>query len=247
MPFRLSPTTLLTILQPWADVNEPIHRRLAQLSEIESGQEVLWVGCGTGAAVLWWAKKYQTHVAGVDPDRKAIEAAERTAREAGLAKQVTFQGADPVDLPHEAQVFDITIVHMLQLLRTDGDKVIREAARVARPMSTVMALVPSWLRAPDEVAARTLASIGLVPRLLVEWKSVCRGAGLVELTVENAARDSGWLAAGWVGLLLRGWRAAKWTGVGSVMTNEFRTLRSLALHRVLGLSIIKGTRWPYDS
>jgi SAM-dependent methyltransferase len=247
MPLRLTPTTLLAVLQPWAEVNEPIHRRLVQLSEITSGQEVLWVGCGAGAAVLWWAKKYQTHVSGVDPDANAIEAAERAARETGLTRLVTFQRADAADLPHEAQVFDITIVHMLQLLGSDGDRVLHEAARVARPMSTVITLVPSWLRSPDEAAARTVASMGLVPRLPVEWKSVCRGAGLVELTVEDAARDSRWVAAGWLGLVLRGWRAAKWAGVNAVLGPELRTLRTLALHRILGLSVIKGTRWPHTA
>lgn len=245
MPFRLSPTTLLAVLQPWAEVNEPIHRRLAQLSEITPGQEVLWVGCGAGAAVRWWAQKYQTHVSGIDPDRKAIEAAERAARATGVTKFVTFQRADPADLPHEAAVFDIIIVHMLQLLGADGGRVLHEAARVARPMSTVMALVPSWLSSPDEGVARTLASIGLVPRLLVEWKSACRDAGLVELTVEEAARDSRWIAPGWLGLVLRGWRAAKWAGVNAVLSPELRTLRTLVLRRNLGLSLIKGTRWPH--
>ena len=247
MPPRLSPTTLLAILQPWAEVKEPIHRRLAQLSEIASGQEVLWIGCGSGAAVLWWARKYQTHVSGVDPDAKAIETAERSVRAAGLTKLVTLQRADPANLPHEAQVFDITIVHMLQLLGADGAKVFHEAARVARPMSTVMGLVPSWLSSPGEEAARALESIGLVPRLLVEWKSTCRDAGLVELTVEEVARDSGWVAAGWLGLLLRGWRAAKWAGVNAVLGPEIRTLRSLVLRRILGLSLIKGTRWPHTT
>ncbi len=243
MPRRLSPTTLLAILQPWAEVNEPINRRLGQLIGVESGQEVLWVGSGSGAAALWWAKRFQTHVAGIDPDPRAIETAERTARAAGLSGSVTFQRANAEDLPHERQVFDVAIVQMLQLPGTDGGKVLREVARVTRPMSPVVVLVPSWLSAADDEAAAALRTLGIAPRLLVEWKSACREAGLVELAVENASRDGGWIAAGWVGLLLRGWRAARWAGLRTVLSREVRTLRSLALARTLGLSIIKGHRW----
>lgn len=245
MPLRLSATTLVSVLQPWADVNEPIHRRLAQLSEITPGQEVLWIGCGAGASVLWSARKYEIHVSGIDPDPQAIEAAERSARAAGLAKLVTLQLANATDLPHEAEVFDITIVNMLQLPGADGDMVVQEAARVARPMSTIMALVPSWLSTPSASAAQRLASFGLVPRLVVEWKSACRNAGIVELTVEDAARNGGWIAAGWLGLLARGWRAARWAGIAAVLGPELRTLRALAGQRTLALSIIKGTRWPH--
>jgi SAM-dependent methyltransferase len=245
MPPRLSPTALLAVLQPWAEVAEPIHRRLAQLAEAETGQEVLWIGCGSGRSVLWWAERFRTHIEGVDPDHSAIEAAEKTSRSAGLQRLATFQTADPSDLPHEVQVFDVTIANLLALLGADGAAVLKDAGRVARPMSTVMALVPSWLSTPDPEDARLLEAVDLKPQLLVEWKSFFRLAGVVELSVEEAAQDGGWIASGWVGLLVRGWRAARWAGVRAVLSREFRTLRTLALGRVLGLSIIKGTRWPH--
>ncbi|UCF39649.1 MAG: class I SAM-dependent methyltransferase [Gemmatimonadota bacterium] len=245
MPPRLTPTQLLAVLQPWADVAEPLHRRLAHLAEAEPGQEVLWVGCGSGRSVFWWAERFKTHVEGVDPDHAAIDAAEKTARAVGLQRLATFQTAGPDDLPHEDQVFDITVVNLLYLARTDGGAVLKEVGRVARPMSAVMALVPSWLSTPDPEDARRLEELGLVPKLLVEWKSYFRGGGVVELSVEDAAQDGGWISYGWIGLLLRGWRAARWTGVRAVLSPEFRILRTLAMKRVLGLSIIKGTRWPH--
>jgi hypothetical protein len=112
-------------------------------------------------------------------------------------------------------------------------------------MSTVMAVVPSWLSTPDPADAQQLEALGLKPQLLVEWKSFFREAGVVELSVEDAAQDGGWISYGWLGLVVRGWRAAHWTGVRAVLGPEFRTLRRLAMKRVLGLSIIKGTRWPH--
>ena len=245
MAIRLSPTELLAVLQPWADVAQPIHRRLAQLAEAEPGQEVLWVGCGSGRSVLWWAERFGTHVEGADPDQQAIEAAEKTARVVGLQKIATFQTADPCDLPHEDHVFDVVIANMLALHGCNGAAVMKEAGRVARPMSTVMALVPTWLSTPDPGDARQLEEMELEPHLLVEWKSFFRGGGVVELSVEEAAQDGGWISYGWLGLVVRGWRAARWKGVRAVLSPEFRTLRSLAETRVFGLSIIKGTRWPH--
>lgn len=247
MPPRLAPAALLAILQPWAEVAKPIHRRMAHLVDAEPGQDVLWIGCGTGRSVLWWAERYQTHIEGVDPDAQAIDRAERAARAAGLFRIATFQVADPTNLPHEAQVFDVTIVQMLQLLGADGAAAIEEAGRVARPMSTVLAVVPSWLSSPSEQDTAMLTAFGIKPYLVVEWKSFFREAGIVELSVEDVSADAEWLSGAWVGLLIRAWRAARWRGVLFVLSREFRALRALALSRVVGISIIKGTRWPHDA
>jgi len=246
MPVRLSPTQFTTVIQPWAEVAEPIHRRLARLIDAEPGQEVLWIGCGAGRPVLWWTKRFETHVEGIDPDPKAIDAAEAAARETGLSRYSTFQTAMPTNLPHEAEVFDVTCADLLHLLGVDGSQVLQEAARVARPMSTVAALVPCWLSVPDPNDASLLASFGLVPQLLVEWKSAFRLAGIVEITVEDSALDGKWIAQGGFGTLVRGWWAARWAGVTSVLSPEFKALRAMAQGRVLGLSIIKGIRWPHE-
>jgi len=236
----------MAILQPWKEIAEPIHRRLAQIVDAGAEQEVLWIGCGTGRSVLWWAGRYQTHVQGIDPDSEAIEAAERSSRDAGLSGLTTFQAGTPADLPHESQVFDITAANLMCLEDVDGARVIGEMGRVARPMSVVAAIVPTWLRTPDPRDARVLASAGVRPQLIMEWKGAFRDAGIVELSVEAAATDGGWIAEGWLGLMVRGWRAARWAGLRTVLSREFRVLYKLAHRRILGLSIVKGTRWPHS-
>jgi SAM-dependent methyltransferase len=245
MPSRLAATTLLSVLQPWSDVEEPIHRRLAQLVDAEEGREALWVGCGSGRSVLWWSERFRTITEGIDPDVRSIEQAEERARGAGLAKLATFQTADPTNLPHEDQVFDTVIVHMLHLPHSDGEKVIGEAARVCRPMGTVVALVPSWSQSPLQKEAQIIQGLGLSPYVSVEWKSFFRDAGVVELSVEEAATDGGWILQRRFSLIVRGWRAAGWQGVRAVLGREVRTLCRLARRRVLRFSIIKGTRWPH--
>lgn len=246
MPHRLSPAKFVAILQPWAEVAEPIHRRLAQLVDAEPGQEVLWVGCGAGRSVLWWAKRFDTHVQGIDPDPKAVEAAERSARESQLARIASFQVAQCTNLPHEARVFDVCVANLLQLLAADGGEVVAELARVSRPMGTVAALVPCWLSAPTPEDEQAILSLGLRPALLVEWKNRFRVSGVVELVVEDTSLDGHWISPGWLGLLLRGWRAARWAGIRTVLSREFRVLRTLAQRRTLGLSVVKGTRWPHE-
>lgn len=242
---RLPSTTLLSILQPWNEVEEPIHRRLAQLADAESGHETLWVGCGAGRSVLWWCKRFNTFTEGLDPEPQAIDAAEDAARQAGLSQLTTFQVADPTNLPHQDQVFDITLVHMLHLPAPDGKAVVLEAGRVARPMGTVIALVPSWLQTPSDKEARVVKALGMSPQLPVEWKAFFREANIVELTVEEAAGEGRWIAHGVLGLVVRGWRAAGWAGVRAVLRRDVATLRRLARKRILSLSIVKGTRWPH--
>ena len=248
MPTGLASAKFIAILQPWAEIAEPIHRRLAQVVDAAAGQEVLWVGCGGGRSALWWARRFQTHVQAIDPDGGATDTAEHTAREAGLAALTSFQQSELRDLPHEAGVFDLTVADFLSL-RTeegDGEHLIAELARVARPMSTVAALVPCWLSTPSDADAAAIAALGLHPAVLMEWKSFFRNAGVVELAVEDAAQNGQWIAPGWVGLVLRGWRAARWAGVRTVLGTNTRTLRRLAQRRVLGYSIVKGVRWQSE-
>lgn len=244
-PAGLPTSALLAILQPWVGVAEPIHQAIARFIDHEPEHETLWVGCGSGRSVLWWAERFQTPIAGVDPDAKAIESAEASAREMGLSDLVTLQASDADNLPHEGDVFDMTIINTMYLRDADARVVLEQVAQVARPMSTVVALVPTWLSTPRDVDARRIAALGLVPHLLVKWKGFMRAAGFVELGVEDATRDGRWIAEGWLWLLVRAWRVARWRGLRAVLGRDVRTLRKLARARVLGLSIVKGTRWPH--
>jgi hypothetical protein len=194
---------------------------------------------------MWWAERIQTHVVGLDPDPVSVEAAEESARRAGMSEQIGFQVAPPSNLPYEASVFDLVAINALSLLGEDGQAMLREAGRVARPMRPVVAVVPCWVREPPESDRHMLsATLGLNPQLVVKWKQWFREAGIAELTVEDAATDAMWIETGWFGLLVRSWRVARWRGLRFILSPEFRVLRALVLKRVLGLSIIKGTRWP---
>ena len=142
-------------------------------------------------------------------------------------------------------MFDTVVVHMLHLPSPQGKAVMREAGRVARPMAPVLAIAPSWLQTPSDKDAAVVNNLGISPQLAVEWKGFFREAGIVELSVEEAAGEGRWILQNTLALIVRGWRAAGWAGVRAVMGRPLRALRRLARKRVLGLSIIKGTRWPH--
>ena len=242
---HVSRATLLTVLQPWREVDEVIHRRLAHLAEPGAGQEVLWIGCGAGRSPLWWAERYGGHIHGVDADARAIEQAEAAVRRAGLGGRVLFQAAEPTSLPHEDQTFDMVVLNALYVDAADAEAVIGEAARVVRPMQAVVAILPTWLHVPPAADARRIARLGLFPHQLVEWKHFFRDAGLVDLAVDDAAAAGGWLALGASRAITRAWRAARWRGLAAILSEPARSLRRLYRQRALGLALVKGMRWPH--
>lgn len=241
----VSRATLLTVLQPWGGVDEAIHRRLVHLTDPRPDQEVLWIGCGAGRSPLWWAERFEARVHGLDADPAAIERAEEAARRAGLASRVVFQVGDLTNLPHENQTFDLTVLNALYMEPAEPSAMLREAARVARPMSAVVGIVPTWVSPPRPLDRQQVERLGVAPYLPVEWKQFFRDAGLVEVVVDDAALDGRWLARASLGALARAWREARWMGLRAMLSPSAAALRRLSKHRVLGLSMVKGTRWPH--
>lgn len=241
----LSPAFLWEILQPWSGIGEAIVRQLARLIEPEPAQEVLWIGCGRGQAVLWWTERFQTRTTGVDEDQQAVERAEELARRLGLTQAVTYQAASANDLPYEAGVFDVVVANLVTVGRVDPVRVIAEAGRVARPMAAVAVVVPAWTREVVADGQVQVERLGLSPRHLVEWKAALREAGVVELVAESAP-DGEWIARGTLGSVARGWRIGGWNGVRAALSSEVRELRALVRARALALSLVKGTRWPHQ-
>jgi SAM-dependent methyltransferase len=246
MSFKLTPSFLLTTLQPWTEIVEPIYKRVAELAEASEGGETLWIGCGSGRSVLWWSQKFETMTHGLDPDPDAIEAAEERVRGTSLTSRVTFQHADPSDLPHEDRVFDTVVVHMLYMRSPAGEQILKEAVRVLRPLGSIVVIAPSWLQTPRESDSKLIESLGFSPRVTMGWKGHLRDAGAVELTVEEAAKGRHWFTMGLFSLVVRGWHAAGWAGARAMMSREVWALRRLTRKRILGLSILKGARWPHN-
>jgi len=107
-----------------------------------------------------------------------------------------------------------------------------------------------------------VAHLGARPLILVEWKQLLRDAGVVELTVEDwsDAPSPFRPSAGGpfpdfseiftirekLGIMRRALSRWGWRGVRGALVREREIHRLLTRERVLGLTMIKGTRWSPD-
>lgn len=239
----LSTEVLSSALQPWADVSEGIQRRLLHFADHEEGWEILWVGPGAARAASWWVGRSGSPAAAVDPNPDAVTWAEGAVRRAGAATLLTLQVGRLDDLPHTEAVYDLVVASLLFDPDADLPRAVAEAVRVVRPLRPVLCAVPVWTGTPVGGVSETLATIGVTPRFLTEWKQVLRDAGLVEVTAESVTGDHRWLVDGTIGPLARAWQGAGLDGARTILSAPVRTLRRLVHRRAIDLAMVRGVRW----
>ena len=88
---------------------QELYRRIATLTELSEGQEVLDAACGRGVTTSFLAHSAGVSCVGVDPDEKLVREAEERAREDGLEGRVSFDTARLDDLPYRDGTFDVAI------------------------------------------------------------------------------------------------------------------------------------------
>lgn len=195
--------------------------------------------------------------AGTDPDPLMVEVATRRASRADLAGRLHFEQAPLDELPYQDAVFDLALGEIELGSAQDPPAAVKELVRVTKPGGTVVLVQLVWTRRLEESRQEELVDrLGVRPFLLVEWKQMLREAGVEDVTVEDwsdaAAPQSqpsvlGGLAElftfrGKLRLLPRAWKRWGWRGVRVVLSRE-RELRHLVEEeRVLGVSLIMGTR-----
>lgn len=116
-------------------------RRLAPLfvdfAGVGTGDDVLDVGCGTGALTFAAATVPSVRVVGVDPSSQFVSAAQR----AGDGDRVRFQVGDASALPFPSAGFDRTLSLLVLNFVPDTAAAVREMIRVTRPNGVVAAAV----------------------------------------------------------------------------------------------------------
>jgi SAM-dependent methyltransferase len=267
-PLRESGPSMLDLVRLSREVVFPpggqeLFRRIGTLVELGEGMEVLDCACGRGVTTSFLAQQYGAGCVGVDPDPALVAEAQRRARDEGLEGRLTFETAQPDDLPFRDGIFDVTIGELGLAASADPARAIAEMARVTRPFGCVVLVQLIWTGNVDPARREVLvAHLGARPMILVEWKQLLREAGVVDLTVEDwsDAPSPFRPSAGGpfpdfaemftlrekVAIL---WRALKrwgWRGVRGALVREREIHRLLTRERVLGLTMIKGTRWSAD-
>ena len=237
---------------------EDLYRQIARLTELEEGQELLDAACGRGISTLFLVENYGVEGTGVDPDPALIRDAEGRARASGNEHRVTFQAAQLDDLPYRDGIFDVTVGEIALAASVDPARAIREMVRVTKPLGAVVLVQLIWTGNVDPDQREALVRhLGARPLILVEWKQLLRDAGVVDLQVEDwsdapspfrptasfqefsqmfSVRER-------LGILRRGLRRWGWKGMRGAMLREREIHRLLAQERVLGLTVIRGTRW----
>jgi len=146
---NLSQTILTALQQAGKDLNaltrrdliafEEFHvrgrkatRELAQLAGLQSGMQLLDVGCGIGGPARTLAAEFGCQVTGVDITDEYCQAAERLTDLVGLSGQATFRQGDALALPFEPQTFDVVWMQHMSMNIEDKERLYQEAYRVLR-------------------------------------------------------------------------------------------------------------------
>lgn len=245
---------------PWlSPPAEALYRRIARSAELDETSEFLVVPAARGLTTRFLSEVSGAAGAGVDPSVELAQDAAERVRSAGLSARLHFDHAPLTDLPYQDEVFDFAIGEIGIGASGDPAGAIREMVRVVKPMGGVALLQLVWTRQLDPVRAESLVRmLGVRPMLLVEWKQMLRDAGVVELTVEDltdaaaAPRQPLLGVAGLVdfvslrdrgSVLYRAWRRWGWTGVWEAVLHGSEVRHLIARERVLGLALIRGTKW----
>ena len=239
---------------------EALYRKIASLTEMSPGTEVLDAACGRGIVMRFLADSFGVHGVGVDDDPHLVAEAERRTRETTPDAAVAFEAGALDDLPYKDGIFDVAIGEVGLAALADPRRAVAELARVTKPFGCVVLVQLIWAGNVDPERREILVQhLGARPLILVEWKQLLRDAGVVDLVVEDWSdaqspfRPSGrgpfpdfaeiFTFREKVGILRRALSRWGWRGVRGAIVREREIHRLLTRERVLGLTMIKGTRW----
>ncbi|MBI4543633.1 MAG: methyltransferase domain-containing protein [Gemmatimonadetes bacterium] len=235
-----------------------LYRHFARLVSLGPQQEFVIVPCGRGASAQFLAELTSAGGAGADPDAELADSAAARAGQAGLGTRLHYQHAPLEDLPYKDDVFDVSVGEIGLSAAADPAAAVRELTRVTKPMGSVVLIQLVWTRHIQPERREGLCQRwGVRPFLLVEWKQMLREAGVVELYVEDWSDGAAvlwphlglrWLAEllslpDRLAMLYAALRRWGWRGLRGVISLEKEVRQTVARERVLGVSLIKGTKW----
>src|SRR5262245_2557245 len=127
-------TPLYDSLLKWTMPEESLKHRLIEHANIQAGQHVLDLGCGTGTlAVMMKQAVPLAEVTGLDADEEVLSIARSKAEQAHVA--ITWDHGLAYELPYPDNSFDTVLSSLVTHHLTGVDKVraFKEVNRVLRP------------------------------------------------------------------------------------------------------------------
>ena len=127
---------------------------LIAAAEIQAGERVLEVGCGTGVLCRWLAqeKDLKNHVVGMDVNPFFLREAAEIAKREGLENVVSFREGSAEELPFEDNSFDVAFSSTV-IQRVNADLMLPEMVRVTKPGGRIAVLghahdMNRWINLP---------------------------------------------------------------------------------------------------
>jgi ubiquinone/menaquinone biosynthesis C-methylase UbiE len=108
-------------------------RELAGLAALGPEHHVLDLGCGIGGAARLLSAEFGCRVTGLDLIEEFVQTATELTRKAGLADRVCFRAGNMLDLPFEADAFDVVWSQHTLMNIEDKSKLLSQTRRVLRP------------------------------------------------------------------------------------------------------------------
>jgi ubiquinone/menaquinone biosynthesis C-methylase UbiE len=116
----------------FAKLVNPLRHRLLQQANIQRGQRVLDLGCGTGLLTIMIKQSVpEAHVTGLDADEEVL----KIARDKSHGADIQWDHAFAFDMPYPDQSFDAVVSSFVTHHLTGADKLraFREVHRVLHP------------------------------------------------------------------------------------------------------------------
>ena len=157
-------------------------QEIVEMCQLGPGQELLYVGSGSGVAAIQIAQTYGCKISGVDVLESMVLAAQLWAIERDATDLVDFRIADAQALPFSDDCFDVLLCESVNVFVPDLQKAAKEYVRVVKPGGFVGINESVWYREPPEKGEQLMYDLtGQRLRRPEEWVEMLRGAGLIEI------------------------------------------------------------------
>lgn len=131
---------------------------LIRKGNFSKDKKILEVACNMGTTTIELAKRYGCQIVAIDLDEKALSQARENARLAQVDHLISFEKANAMKLPYDADSFDIVINEAMLTMQTEKGKAkcLSEYYRVLKT-GGVLLTHDVLLTAPDESVRKELS------------------------------------------------------------------------------------------